>query len=252
MLQQSPYFQITSSHHKDTIPAWVSADYSSWQLVDRMVKARTDMLAKTSDYELKKRRFRNLHFRLAITMAHELVHVFQLFLRRSQTRHTPPQLTYGGYGDRFTGESGRFWESRVLGGYVDMRDSSQDAKQNMEYIVLRDNHDQKCFRIKSEVIDGILNRQISAWLLRDYTLTDADHPKAPTTERIAPHVWKTKYYDIFPAISGTSQAPRELSEAKLSRLFGQQILSSPCYNLDGRDVRDFSLQPQIRMRSVRA
>lgn len=63
---------------------------------------------RTRDSETNKRHFRNLHFRMAVTMGHELVHVYNLFLRRGRFDHTPPRVTYGGYGDDRAGESGRY------------------------------------------------------------------------------------------------------------------------------------------------
>lgn len=66
-------------------------------------------------------RFRTLLFRLGETMAHELCHVFTLYLLFSRSRHTPPRITYGPWGNKDAGESGRWWESRMFGGYIDMR-----------------------------------------------------------------------------------------------------------------------------------
>ena len=54
-------------------------------------------------------------------MAHELVYIYILFLRRSRSKHTPTSMTYGPFGNERAGESGRYWESIVFGGYIDMR-----------------------------------------------------------------------------------------------------------------------------------
>jgi hypothetical protein len=66
-------------------------------------------------------RFRTLFVRLGITVAHELCHVFTNYLAANKISHTPPNITYGPYGDGNTGESGRVWEFGVFGGFVDIR-----------------------------------------------------------------------------------------------------------------------------------
>lgn len=113
-------------------------------LMTRMGNAYKYIVADR-DVEKHAAHFRTLHLRLSITMAHELVHVFTLFLKRAEDEHTPPRTTYAGKGDKETGEAGRFWEGHFLGGWVDMRLD----REGQETIALRSDENSKRWRIKS-------------------------------------------------------------------------------------------------------
>jgi hypothetical protein len=180
-------------------------------------------------------------------MAHELVHVYMLYLRRSAEDHTPPGITYGGYGDKQAGESGRYWEYLSLGGFVDMRQTAE----GMEAVALRDSHGQKTWRIKSAVIDGILGRQFSQWLQPGTPLNDPEHPKNRLTELISTIDWKNKFKDVFPpATAQAAQGPQQLLPAQIARLTGPEILKTPKYNMCGQDLRVFSLHPRTLLRQA--
>lgn len=207
-------------------------------------------ILKTTESETNTRHFRNLHFRLAITMAHELVHVYNLFLQRSQHNHTPPHVTYGGYGDDKVGESGRYWEYILLGGFADMR----QTPEGMEAITLRDSHGQKCWRIKAAVIDGILGRHFNKWLQPGTPLNDPEHPKNQVTELITTIDWKTKFKDVFPPVPATqaAQGPQQMLPAQIARLTGPEMLKTPRYNMCGQDLQTFALQPRVVLRQASA
>lgn len=64
-------------------------------------------------------------FRIGVTFAHELCHVFTSYLLYDEKQHTPKAVSYGAEYTTDVGESGRFWESQTFGGYVDMRQGSQ-------------------------------------------------------------------------------------------------------------------------------
>ncbi|KAK4153798.1 hypothetical protein C8A00DRAFT_43361 [Chaetomidium leptoderma] len=188
-------------------------------LMNRLVDAYC--ILKAADSETNTRRFRNLHFRLSVTMAHELVHVYNLYLQYSSDEHTPPQITYGGYGDSVVGESGRYWEYKVLGGFVDMRQSPD----GMEVVALRDNHREKCWRIKTV------------------------HPKNRFTELTSAIDWKNKFKDVFPAVAA-DQETKQLLLAQIVWLTGPKIMKTLMYNMSGQDLRGFALRPRTVLRQA--
>ena len=182
-------------------------------------------------------------------MAHELVHVYNLFLRRGRYDHTPPRITYGGYGDNLAGESGRYWEYVVLGGFVDMRDTTSNPADRMEAVAIRDSHGQKVWRIKTAVIDGILDRNFNKWLEAGIPLNDPEHPKNQFTELISTVDWKNRFVDIFPTQSKAEQG-LQLSSSHLGWLTGRELLQSAKYNMSGPDLRAFCVQPRTLLRQA--
>jgi len=71
--------------------------------------------------------------RLGMTSAHETEHIFTGYLLKNPLEHTPPEITYGGFGSTLWGESGRFLEGGVFGGTVDMR---LDLNEGIEKIAV--------------------------------------------------------------------------------------------------------------------
>lgn len=55
-------------------------------------------------------------FIMAVTVAHEVVHVFIGFLTGDNWPDTPPEVQARGFADHRVGESGRFWEDALFGG----------------------------------------------------------------------------------------------------------------------------------------
>lgn len=58
----------------------------------------------------------NFRFHLVISLAHEIVHLFVGYLTGDRNIRTPPLVTTVPYREARTGESGRLWEDRLLGG----------------------------------------------------------------------------------------------------------------------------------------
>lgn len=71
-------------------------------------------------------------FQLGISIAHEIVHFLTGFLTGTPFPDTPPAVTYGGFGDDVTGESGRYWEGHLLGGIVDFYEDSRDPLGSLQ------------------------------------------------------------------------------------------------------------------------
>lgn len=64
-------------------------------------------------------------------MAHEMEHVFTGYLLKDPKTHTPPSVSYGGFGTYAFGESGRYMEGDVFGGFLDMKlELSSDMEVN--------------------------------------------------------------------------------------------------------------------------
>lgn len=61
-------------------------------------------------------------FQMVISIAHEIVHFLTGFLtgEKADRVATPPDVAAAGYGNRTTGEAGRYWEQFFLGGQVEM------------------------------------------------------------------------------------------------------------------------------------
>lgn len=190
--------------------------------------------------------FQTLHFRLSVTVAHELVHVYNLFLRRGRSYHTPPHVTYGGYGDREAGESGRYWEYFVLGGFVDMREANRKPPENLEVVAIRDSHRVKVWRIRTKVIADILGRNIETHLKIGVPLNDSDHEKGKYTELMSTLDWKNGFRDIFPAVSQSEQN-QELSQERIAWLTGPGALNLPMFNIDQNALMEFSVRPRIQI-----
>ncbi|KAK4173892.1 hypothetical protein QBC36DRAFT_348386 [Triangularia setosa] len=196
------------------------------------------------DVERNTAHFRTLHLRLSITMAHELVHVFTLFLRRAEDQHTPPRTTYADKGDKETGEAGRFWEGHFLGGWVDMR----LGRDGQETIALR----------SDESTQRLLDRDFGRWFKRGMTgLTDEDHTIPAVEPGLEEWKWQQNYSNPFPsgadAKAGDPRQPRELIEAQivwLTRRNSEMAAGFPSYTLSGQDIRDFALKPKTKIREV--
>lgn len=193
--------------------------------------------AKSDAYALS--RFRTLLLRLSITFAHEIVHVYTLFLRRQRDRHTPPRITYG-YGSDRWGEAGRFWEYNVFGGFVDMRFQSGEA------IALRDNSSTYAWRMRGELIDQLVSRRFS-WL--DEPLTSPDHDNArEAVKKMPTYTWKERWDDLFPQTS--PREPSQLSESQVRHIVNLGGASFPAYHVPVRDLREFAWNPATEIRIV--
>ncbi len=216
-------------------------------------------------------RFRTLHTRLAITMAHELVHVYNLFLRRDRASHTPKDIKYGPFGNDRAGESGRYWEHAVFGGYVDMR---LDDASGVEAIAIRDASNKRAWQFRPAVINGILNRNFKMWLapaaLHDpehplnelnsrhprnnpqHPLHDPhhpEHPNPPITRAMEALAWKKNFQDVFPEPPAQGhKEPPELLNSQLHWLMGKGASALPKYNMAIADLRAFPFHPGTVLR----
>ncbi|KAK4198319.1 hypothetical protein QBC40DRAFT_284039 [Triangularia verruculosa] len=211
-------------------------------------------LISDRDVERNTAHFRALHLRLSITMAHELVHVFTLYLRRAKDKHTPPHTTYADKGTTRTGEAGRYWEGHFLGGWVDMRLD----RDGLETIALRSNESSQRWRIKPSTRDGILAREFGRWFKRGMAgLTDMDHNVPAVEAGLEEWKWQQNYRNPFPAGADAKaddpSQPREFVEVQLAFLTrrNSEMARFPTYNLSGQDLRAFALQPKTTIREVR-
>ncbi|KAH6649295.1 hypothetical protein F5144DRAFT_479175 [Chaetomium tenue] len=215
-------------------------------LVGRVAAAHKAL--QTGNSASNMRRFRNLHMRLSITMAHELVHVYNLFLQGGQHNHTPPSVSYGPYGDDKVGESGRYWEYWTLGGWVDMRADGN----GMETIALRDSHGQKAWVVKPDVVDGLLGREFGKWLQPSTPLNDEEHPKGTFVDKITPLNWKDRYTDVFPrpapVAKGAAAPQAEFTAKQVAVLTGADMMKTAKYNVCGNDLQAFGLNPRTKLR----
>jgi hypothetical protein len=186
-------------------------------------------------------RFQTLLCRLSITFAHELAHVYTLFLQRVKSEHTPPRLSYGGYGDDEVGESGRYWESRVFGGTVDMREGPQ-----IEAIALCGHPSGKVWRLRSHLIQRLIARDFS-WL--EEPLIDRDNPyRCQATEQTDRYDWLHHNRDILPPDPPVPTGPQELSSRQVRELLELNNTQFPAYSMRGDELRAFSRDPTLPVR----
>jgi hypothetical protein len=71
-------------------------------------------------------------FQMIITVAHEILHLLTGYLTGKKLPGTPPSISLDSYGNTRTGESGRWWESKVLGGVVEFYEDKKDPLGNMQ------------------------------------------------------------------------------------------------------------------------
>ena len=91
-----------------------------------------------------------------MTIAHELCHVFTVYLLFDHRAMTPPRVTYGAsYTNINYGEAGRYWESRLFGGNMDMRG---DLKSPNNYVALKDAASRYAYIIRSTAILQLIDR----------------------------------------------------------------------------------------------
>lgn len=76
---------------------------------------------------------------------------------RDPLAHTPPNVSYGGFGDDVLGKSGRFLEGGVFGGFLDMK---LEVVSNMEIIAVRTYYAQT-FILSSDQVTAIIRRRKS-------------------------------------------------------------------------------------------
>ena len=86
-------------------------------------------------------------------MAHELVHCFTGYLLKEKTMHTPAPVSYGYNRNTSLGESGRKWEHRMFGGYIDARERGE-----MVYLGANKETGDRVYIADEEVIKAILNK----------------------------------------------------------------------------------------------
>jgi hypothetical protein len=183
-------------------------------------------------------RFQTLLCRISITLAHELIHVFTLFLRRQKSQHTPPRFSYGGYGTDVAGEAGRYWEYQVFGGYVDMR-----AGSSGEAIALRGNLAGRVWRLRSQLLGRFIAGDYS-WL--DEQLTESDHSYyREATDVMDAHKWVQRYADIFPQESPRKNSKQELSPSEVRELVELRSPQFPMFRISRGDLRRFIQNPAL-------
>lgn len=101
-------------------------------------------------------RYHSMISRIGMTVAHEMEHVFTGYLLRDPTAHTPPSVSYGGFGDDALGESGRYLEAGVFGGFLDMK---LEVHTRMEVIAVRTYA--QLFVLSSDQVNAIIRRRKS-------------------------------------------------------------------------------------------
>jgi hypothetical protein len=182
-------------------------------------------------------------------MAHELVHVYMLYLLCRSERGTPEKVTCPPYGTRRVGESGRHWERHVLGGIFDMRGSP--APDDKEVVAIRQG--EKYWILKPEAVSGLVSRQFDDFLNpRKEGLNDESYPRGTLTELRNRFYWTTTYEDLFPpedsAAIGGLQMPRD----QIDWLTGPGVIQMPQYNIAGHELRDYALQRRNNIHPIQA
>lgn len=76
-------------------------------------------------------------FQMVISIAHEIVHFLTGFLtgEKADRLGTPPGTSAAGYGNRRTGEAGRYWEEFFLGGQMEMWPNAANRTGTPMYVL---------------------------------------------------------------------------------------------------------------------
>lgn len=109
---------------------------------------------RRAEYHLQ--RYHSMIARVGMTVAHEMEHVFTGYLLKNPRAHTPPPVTYGGFGTYAFGESGRYLEGDVFGGFLDMK---LEVSRNMEVIAVRTYA--QTFILSYDQVNAIIKRRRS-------------------------------------------------------------------------------------------
>lgn len=113
-------------------------------------------------------------FQMAITIAHEIVHLLTGFLTGTARPYTPPGVSLGNYGNRNMGESGRYWESILLGGVVEFFEDGNDPLQERQagrpYLIEDSRNNVPAQLVSTTYINNFLNgrkfstgRRVTMW-----------------------------------------------------------------------------------------
>jgi hypothetical protein len=202
---------------------------------------------------------------LGVTIAHELVHIYNLYLQRGFKNHTPPAVKFGPYGNTSVGESGRHWEWMLFGGYIDMREypevaggPGQARSRATQYschevVGIRDGHNRYCWQVRVQTIQALLNRDFKNFLRRGTPLNDEDYPDGRITRRLNVFDWKQRFGDMFSqALPSSGPHMQQLSKIHLDRLTTGMSMELPCFNISGPDLRRFPFSLAVVPRFVSA
>ncbi|KAG6018354.1 hypothetical protein E4U43_002753 [Claviceps pusilla] len=188
---------------------------------------------------LKWERFRTVLFRMGVTFAHELCHVFTNYLVRNPKLHTPPSVSYGPWRNGKVGESGRQWEWLTFGGYVDMRMGSQ-----MERVAIRDENETKVAIFGPQVIAKMLHRDFSGLpFLNPEEWEGEDSIEHLNIFARTSYDWKQKYRDIF-AQEEVGQSKDRLGQVELSEeMVGRLLIrrEQGPHRIEADNLRSFAL-----------
>lgn len=100
-------------------------------------KREKEVHATSADKKAMQTNYDNSIFQVAVTLAHELCHLFTGFLTGSDRPRTPENVTVPGQGTEMSGEHGWAWEYKVLGGCTQFVFDPKLAKASLETLQLQ-------------------------------------------------------------------------------------------------------------------
>lgn len=101
-------------------------------------------------------------FHLVLILAHEIVHFFVGYLIGDNSFDTPPSIGQGRFNDADVGESGRHWESVLLGGFLEMHREQNHplgiGQAGLPYLIRGTDSNSEAFVISDNYIRHFLRR----------------------------------------------------------------------------------------------
>ncbi|KAI1208355.1 uncharacterized protein F4807DRAFT_148849 [Annulohypoxylon truncatum] len=100
-------------------------------------------------------------FQMVISVAHEMVHLLVGYLTGSHSPPTPPGVTLTPFGNTVSGESGRYWESILLGGvvefYQDRNDPLEARQAGVPWLIQDGRNNVSARMVSMDYINRFLN-----------------------------------------------------------------------------------------------
>ncbi|KAI1077177.1 hypothetical protein F5B20DRAFT_583668 [Whalleya microplaca] len=104
-------------------------------------------------------------YQMGITIAHEIVHLLTGYLTGTARPLTPPRVSLTAYGKSKAGESGRYWESTMLGGVVefweDITDPLKERQAGKPYLIKDGRNNVPAKLISMNYINNLLHGNFS-------------------------------------------------------------------------------------------
>ncbi|KAG5980140.1 hypothetical protein E4U55_004363 [Claviceps digitariae] len=214
------------------------------KLVDMLLNAQQSLQissnAQQNQQQLsdgrKLERFRTILFRIGVTFAHELCHIFTGYLLGNAGWHTPPNVFHGRPKNIEIGESGRLWEALTFGGSMDMRMGTL-----MPRVALKHSDGNKIAIIGPRAIARMMNKDFSV-----LPILEDDFWK--TSDAISEYTalgWENDYKDVFDQVDASELV--DMGPAVIMSLLSRSDTDQEIW---ADNLRCFAFESTARLRGI--